>query len=108
VGTSSSSYTPIATGGFTAGPTEIVAFVYHPVEMRNIPSLGIDNLTSMEFRMDNNTSFTMMNNTPSTASWDTKKATLWFGGQSTVGTSKSGFIRVKSGLSGWFSFDAEL
>ena len=108
VGTASSSYNYVATGGFTGGSTEIVAFVYHPVEMRVVPSLGIDNLTNMEFRMDNDTSFTMMSFTPSTSQSSTKTAGLWFGGQNTVGLGKSGFIRVRNGLSGWFSFDAEL
>ena len=108
VGTASSSYNYVATGGFTGGSTEIVAFVYHPVEMRVVPSLGIDSLTNMEFRMDNDTSFTMMSYTPGTSQSSTKTAGLWFGGQNTVGLGKSGFIRVRNGLSGWFSFDAEL
>jgi hypothetical protein len=102
------SYSALLTGASSMGSTEIVGFVYHPVEMRVNPSFSLDNIPNMEFRKDNDTSFTLQAYTPSNTSSTTKAAQVWFGNQSTVGTGYSGFIRVKNGVTASISFDAEL
>jgi len=102
------SYSPILTACFSAGSAEIAGFVYHPVEMRVVPTFGFNNITNMEFRKDNDTSFSLQSFTPNINSSTTKTALVWFGGQNTVGTGYSGFVRVKNGTTAELSFNAEL
>jgi hypothetical protein len=102
------SYSALLTGASSMGSTELVGFVYHPVTMRVNPSFSLDNITNMEFRKDNDTSFTLQAFTPPNTWSTTKTAMIWFGSQSTVGTGYSGFIRVKNGETASISFDAEL
>jgi len=102
------SYSPILTACFSAGSDEIAGFVYHPVEMRVVPTFGFNNITNMEFRRDNDTSFSLQSFTPNINSSTTKTALVWFGGQNTVGTGYSGFVRVKYGTTAELSFNAEL
>ena len=73
-----------------------------------IENIGFNNITNMQFRKDNDTSFSLQSYTPSINSSTTKTALVWFGGQNTVGTGYSGFVRVKGGTTAEISFNAEL
>ena len=77
-------------------------------EMRTVPSWSVENsISSFEFRRDNNTQITLNYGSISSNLTRTSGA-MWFAGMSSMTQGLSGFIRLRSGFTDNWRFDAEL